>query len=123
MKDVGPIEDYLELWYVNMNGAKDRQQCMEKQIEEMSLKPNRYNGLNFHQCTKKSGSDPALVKCLTLNGYGDCVKKGIQAQGIMTHGSKAGDDIAQQYHIISNACGHKRLMSHLMKRAKEGKSK
>jgi len=120
MKDVGPIEDYLELWYVNMKGANDRKQCMDKQIEEMNMKPKSYQGINFHQCQGKSDD---IVKCLTVNGYGDCVKKGIQSQAASTHGSQSKNEMVQKYHIISNACSHKRMMAHMLKQHTESKSK
>jgi hypothetical protein len=124
MADVGNVDDYLQLWYVNMNGATDREKCMERQIKEMNLKPYRYKGLNFHQCqgSKTKTAAPDIVRCLINNGYGDCVKKGIQSQGVSTHGSKGADDATQKYHIISNACGHKRLMSHILEQKKKTNS-
>jgi len=120
-KDVGPIEDYLDLWYVNMKQSKDRRQCMDKQIEEMGMKPHIYAGLNFHKCI--GAKDPNIAACLTDSGYGDCVKRGLNPQGIATHGSKAGDDIAQAYRIVSNACSHKRALAHMLKTHRESKSK
>jgi len=123
MKEVGPIDDYLELWYVNMKDAKDRRQCMDKQMEEMGVKPHMFKAINFFQCSRSAGQDANLVGCLTANKYGDCVARGINPQAIATHGAQGADDLARAYHIVSNACSHKRMMTAMHKQHKESKSK
>jgi len=121
MKDVGPIDEYLEMWYVNTKKAKDRRQCMDKQMEEMGVKPHVFKALEFQRCI--SAADENLVECLKNTQNDDCVKKGLNPQAIATHGSASNSDLVRRYHIVSNACSHKRMMSEMLKRHTESKSK
>merc|ERR1719235_3027189 len=52
-------EKLIEMWFVNMKQSKDRRTCMERQIQDMSLKPHVFNGINFHQCL--TYKDPKLT--------------------------------------------------------------
>jgi hypothetical protein len=123
MKEVGPIDDYLEMWYVNLLPAKDRRQCMDGQLKEMGMKSHMFKAINFHQCASKAFTDPDMVNCLIHNGYGDCAKKGLNPQAIATHGAQGNDAITRAYHIVSNACSHKRMMAQMLKQHKASKSK
>merc|ERR1719191_73174 len=87
----------------------------------MGLKPHIFKALNFGKC--QSRKNESIVACLADNGYGDCVKRGLNPQAIATHGSAGNSLTERNYHIISNACGHKRALAEMLKRHKESKSK
>lgn len=121
MKDVGPLDDYLDLWYVNLKEGKDRRECMDKQIAELGVKSHRFQGFNFKRCESWEADD--ITRCLTKKKYPDCIgKKGI-AFGITTHGSASNTDNERKYHIVSNWCSHKRMMAQMYKEHQQQKSK
>jgi len=120
MRDIGPIDDYLEMWYVNGKDAKDRRQCMDKQMEEMQIKSNRFEAFSFKRC--RSAAEDDLVSCLIQKKYGDCVKSGVNLGAVSTHGTAGNTDLERKYHIVSNWCSHKRMMSQMLKQHKEKNS-
>jgi len=129
MKDVGPLQDYIEMHYVNTKSkvGKARRQCMDKQLDEMGMKPHIFMAIKFDKCMKQQAAPGQpredIVACLQKTGFGDCVKKGVDHQAIATHGSAGNEDFERAYKIVSNACSHKRMMSQMYDAYKEGKTK
>jgi hypothetical protein len=116
MKDVGPLDQYIDLWYVNLKDSKDRKKCMDRQIEEMGMKSNRFPAFNFKRC--RAAAEDDVVSCLVQKKYGDCVKSGLNWGAVNTHFSASNSELERQYHIVSNWCSHKRMMSQMLKQHK-----
>merc|ERR1719161_1203196 len=117
MKDVGPLANYMDMWYVNLKASRDRKQCMEKQIEEMGMKSHRFAAFSFKRCRVAEEDD--IQSCLTMKKYGDCVKSGVNWGAVATHGSASNTEKDRMYKIVSNWCSHKRMMAHMLKKQQE----
>jgi GR25 family glycosyltransferase involved in LPS biosynthesis len=105
------------MWYVNLKDSKDRRQCMDKQIDEMGMKPHRFAAFSFKRC--RAASEDDIVTCLAQKKYGDCVKSGVNWGAIGTHGSAGNTELDRMYKIVSNWCSHKRMMAYMLKKHNE----
>jgi len=88
----------VDVWYVNVDGAKARETCMNSQLKQIEQKPNRHRAL----------------RVLTP----DCTVGGVK-NGFMTDYDEQTkvlkNDADTKFHIISNWCSHKQLFSNLYK--------
>lgn len=94
-KDKG-INDEVEVWFVNVHGATNREKCMNAQFENMGIK----------------GHKQIAMQKLTP----DCTAGG-EKRAFMTDYDEATkvlkNDENTRFHIISNWCTHKQLFSKL----------
>jgi hypothetical protein len=88
--------DDIEFWYVNVDGNKAREECMNAQLKNMDVEPHRHKAM----------------KLLT----DDCTAGG-ERKAFMTDYDEQTKTLRQdsqtRFHIISNWCSHKQLFSKL----------
>jgi GR25 family glycosyltransferase involved in LPS biosynthesis len=104
----------LEAWYVNMAKSKSRKKCIERQLAEQGLSPNRYEAVIWPKTC--SGNTMCLQK--KSSGVADCVEGGIAWGGVAQHGT--GKDLEEkvgviQSGVLANWCSHKRLFEQLQR--------
>jgi len=99
----------IEAWYLNMADNEDRKQCMEVQLREQGFEPHREQGVKWPHGGVKSVS-LAAIKAADL---GDCVPNGISMRSVSDHMAKAASPEVVRANILSNYCGHKRLIEKL----------
>eukprot|EP00746_Dinoflagellata_sp_MGD_P157901 gnl/MRDRNA2_/MRDRNA2_86344_c0_seq1.p1 gnl/MRDRNA2_/MRDRNA2_86344_c0~~gnl/MRDRNA2_/MRDRNA2_86344_c0_seq1.p1 ORF type:complete len:422 (+),score=94.96 gnl/MRDRNA2_/MRDRNA2_86344_c0_seq1:83-1348(+) len=114
MRDVGPLSEYIDFWYVNLKDSRDRRDCMDRQIGEMGMKPHRFAAYSFKRCRDALTDD--IQTCLVQKKYGDCVKSGVNWGSVKTHGSASNTELERMYKIVSNWCSHKRMMAYMLKK-------
>jgi len=102
----------MEVWYVNLDHANDRKECMEKQLGYQDFKPHRFSAVYWPmQCNTQTKN---YEECLMQNGVGDCINKGIDYETTGTHGSKHSDIWTIRGKVLSNWCSHKRMFEELV---------
>merc|ERR1719235_940295 len=105
----------LQSWYVNAKGKIDRDICIRTQLEDMNIQPHRFTAIHLEKCF--GPKSPDFGTCIRNQGYGDCIKSGMQWGALGAHGSERADingtgvaDYQRHLGITSNWCSHKRLM-------------
>jgi len=88
--------DDVDVWYVNVAGAKPRENCMNAQLKQLNVEPNRHQALRVltPDCTV-GGEKKAF-----MTDY-DEVTKVLKT------------DETTRFHVVSNWCSHKQLFSKL----------
>jgi len=103
----------IEAWYINMEGHKDRAECMELQLRAQGFQPHREEGVKWPSNKAALSSNLARIKS---SGLGDCVSNGINLTSTKDHAGKDLDEDTLRANILSNYCGHKRLIEKLAAR-------
>eukprot|EP00746_Dinoflagellata_sp_MGD_P155480 gnl/MRDRNA2_/MRDRNA2_85401_c0_seq5.p1 gnl/MRDRNA2_/MRDRNA2_85401_c0~~gnl/MRDRNA2_/MRDRNA2_85401_c0_seq5.p1 ORF type:complete len:344 (+),score=89.05 gnl/MRDRNA2_/MRDRNA2_85401_c0_seq5:72-1103(+) len=110
----------VQAWYVNAKGKIDRDVCIRTQLEDMNIQPRRFTAIKLEKCFGPKAPD--FGTCIRNQGYGDCIKSGMQWGALGAHGSERADlegtgvaDYTRHLGITSNWCSHKRLMQQIEK--------
>lgn len=112
----------LDVWYVNMDGAKERKRCLERQFSDMPGKPQpkRFPALKFPEACIKSKTHEKYETCLKEADLGDCFEAGIDYAATGTHGTQEHTEYKIRNAVLSNWCGHKRLFKQVEEAANNG---
>jgi hypothetical protein len=112
-EDSGKSKPKIEAWYINMEAHTDRKECMETQLREQGFEPHREEAVQWPAHTGGQASIN-LVK-IKAAGLGDCVPNGINVKKVEDHNAVLIDKDSLRANILSNYCGHKRLIEKLAK--------
>jgi len=112
----------IDFYYVNMDNAKERKNCVERQFKDMPGKPQpiRFPAIQFPDRCAKKKKNRDYEACLKESGLGDCFVSGIDYAATGTHGSQEHDTHRIRNAIISNWCGHKRLFESMEQQRQNG---
>jgi len=110
----------IDVWYVNMDTAHERKNCLERQFMDMpgNIKPNRFEAVRFPDSCHKAEPGKAYEDCLAQSNLHDCIEAGIDYASTATHGTQGKDEGRIRSAVISNWCGHKRLFQKIEAEAK-----
>jgi hypothetical protein len=110
----------VDVWYVNMDNAKERRSCLERQFMDMPghVKPNRFAAVKFPDHCADATPGKGYEQCLKDAGVGDCIEAGIDYASTASHGSQMVSEGKIRNAVISNWCGHKRLFQQMENAAK-----
>jgi hypothetical protein len=117
-------EAQVDVYYVNMDNAHERKNCLERQFRDMpgSPQPKRYSALKFPEQCAKAKTNAKYEECLKEAQLDDCFESGIDYAATGTHGTQVHDQHKIRNAVLSNWCGHKRLFKQLEAEAKNGTS-
>lgn len=112
----------VDFYYVNMDNAKERRNCVERQFKDMPGKqqPKRYPALKFPEKCVKAKSHADYEQCLKAEALGDCIESGIDFAATGTHGTRDNGLHSIRNAVLSNWCGHKRLFQTLEEQVNNG---
>jgi len=110
----------IDVWYVNMDTAKERRTCLERQFKDMpeQVQPNRFAAVRFPEACAKEQRGKDYEACLDKFGLKDCIEAGIDYGATGTHGTRDQAEGKIRNAVISNWCGHKRLFKQIEDEAK-----
>mmetsp|Transcript_100243 Transcript_100243/g.283877 ORF Transcript_100243/g.283877 Transcript_100243/m.283877 type:complete len:346 (-) Transcript_100243:254-1291(-) len=101
----------IAVWYVNVEGEVDRDRCIRGQLESAGAEPQRYSADVL--TNGDLGNESSFEEGLKTQGYGDCIRAGVDWPAVRCHGDAKNVSMEVVGHIISNWCSHKRLFSRL----------
>lgn len=96
------VNDNVEVWYVNVDSAKDRAKCMDNQLKALDIVPHRFAALS------------KLTDDCTVGGE----KRAFMSDWDEQKKQLVRNDKAR-FSIISNWCSHKQLFSKLYNSSSE----
>jgi len=112
----------LEIWYVNLKGSTQREQCVEGQLKRQGLEPHRFNAVKYPTKCDANEKSPKDKNCFRKL-YGDCMKGGINRQAVTAHTKPGSTPGAVQKGVISNWCSHKRILDQFANDTKASQEK
>jgi len=105
----------MEVWYVNLEGSTERQECVEAQLKKQFIEPHRFPAVKWPKC----GPNEHCFK----QQYADCMQGGINWTAVSSHGTMDKGIHAVQKGVIANWCSHKRILDHLLTQNKTSDEK
>lgn len=104
----------LEVWFVNLDGSKERKDCMEGQLKKQFIEPHRFPAVKY-PTTCDANDKSAKNKNCFRKLFSDCMGDGIDWTAVSAHSKPGAVPGAVQKGVIANWCSHKRILDQFLK--------